>query len=106
MAQGDRQQLGSSGTQVQSPACYSGLWTQRCHSYGLGCNYGSDLTPGPGIPYAARQPKKERKKKKDREKKKSYLTSQSRVPFYFLSFRTWVSHEATEEDKCQTQINS
>ena len=51
------------GTQVRSPALSSGLRIWSCHSCGLGCNYGSDLIPGLGAPYATGQPKRKRKKK-------------------------------------------
>ena len=43
VAQWDWQHLGSTGTQVQSPAWHSGL----------GLDYGLDVIPGPGTPYTA-----------------------------------------------------
>lgn len=45
----------SAGTQVQSPGQHSGLGIRHCHSCG------SNLIPGPGIPYALEWPKKENK---------------------------------------------
>ena len=57
MAQWDLQHLGSTGTQVQSPAWHSGVRIQHCHSNGLGLNCGSDLIPGLGTPYALGWPK-------------------------------------------------
>ena len=63
MAQWHWWPLGSSGMQVRSLAQHSGLRMQCCHSNGLGQNYGSDLIPGLGMPYATGQPKKKRKKK-------------------------------------------
>ena len=52
MVQWNQQSLCSAGTQIQSLAWYSGLRIQHCHSCGIGCSCGSDLIPGPGIPYA------------------------------------------------------
>ena len=43
------------------PGQHSGLRIRGCRSCGLGGNYGFDLIPGLGIPYAAEQPKKEKK---------------------------------------------
>ena len=43
---------------------HSGLRIWQCHRCGLGLNCGSELIPGLGVPYAARQPKIEREKKK------------------------------------------
>ena len=64
MAQWDQEPLGSTGTQVQSPAWYSGLRTPSCRSCGLGHSYGSHLIPGLGTPCASGLPKKKKKKKK------------------------------------------
>ena len=47
---------------VQSPTWHNELRIQCCHSCGIGCNYGSDLIPGPGTPYATGCPKRKRKK--------------------------------------------
>ena len=50
--------LGSAGVQVRSPAWHSsGLMIWYCRNCSLGCNHGSDLIPGLGIPYAPGQPK-------------------------------------------------
>ena len=54
MAQWDWWHLGSTGLQVRSPARHSGLRIRCCR---LGCNYGLDMIPGPGIPYATGWPK-------------------------------------------------
>ena len=54
--------LGSTGTQVQSPAQHSELRIWPCHSCGLGRNCSWDLTPGPGTPYAMGQQEKEEKR--------------------------------------------
>ena len=62
VTQRDWQHLGSSGTQVRSPAWHSGLRIQHCHSCDLGPDRGLDLIPGLGTPYAAGQLKKEKKK--------------------------------------------
>ena len=43
MVQQDRQHLGSTGIQVQSPAWHSGLEIQHCCSSGLGQDCGSGL---------------------------------------------------------------
>ena len=51
----DRWHLGSTGSQVHSPA-----W----HSCGLGHDCGLDLIPGPGTPYAEGWPKMKKKRKK------------------------------------------
>ena len=48
VAQWDCQSLRRAGTGVQSPAWHSGSRIQRS----LGCNYGLDLIPGLGTPYA------------------------------------------------------
>ena len=45
-------------SQVRSPAQQSGLRIQHCHTYSIGHDCGSALTPGPGTPYAAGWPKK------------------------------------------------
>ena len=64
MVQWDCQNLGSAGRRVWSPARYSGLriWhCRRCsllHCCGLVCSCSWDLIPGPGAPYATREPKK------------------------------------------------
>ena len=55
--------LGSTGTQVQSPARHSGLRIWHCGSSGLGHDCGSDLIPGPGTPYALGRPKMKNKQK-------------------------------------------
>ena len=47
VAQPDGQHLGSTGTQVRSPAWNSGLRIPECSSGGLGHSCGSDLIPGP-----------------------------------------------------------
>ena len=38
-----------------------------CHSCGVGHNWGSDLIPGPEIPYATRWPKKGGEKNKTKQ---------------------------------------
>ena len=48
-------------TQVCSLSQYSGLRIWCCCSFGLGCDCGLDLIPGPGVPYAVGQPKKKKK---------------------------------------------
>ena len=48
----DQQHLGSTRMQVQSLDWHSGLRIPHCHSCGVGRNYGLDLIPGPGAPYA------------------------------------------------------
>ena len=69
MVQQDRQHLGSAGVQVQPPAWHSGLRIHCCHSCTLGCDYGLDLFPGPGTPYATGWPKmKERKREREERK--------------------------------------
>ena len=54
--------LGSTGTQVRSPARHGGLRIPCICSCGLGCNCSSDLIPGWETPYALGQPKKEKKR--------------------------------------------
>ena len=58
MAQWDPWHLGSTRTQVQSLVWHSGLRIWHCCTCGLGHNFGSDLIPGLGTPYASGQPKK------------------------------------------------
>ena len=56
MVQWDWWRLRRTGMQVPSLAQHSRLRTQQhCCSYGLGHNYGSDLIPSPGTPYAIGQ---------------------------------------------------
>ena len=62
VAQWDPWHLGSTGTQVLSPAWHSGLRILRCQSCGVGHNCGSDLIPGPGTQYAPQAARKEGKK--------------------------------------------
>ena len=64
VAQQDQQCLGSSGTQVQSPALHR-LRIQSCSSCGLGYNCSTDLIPGPGTLYA--EGGKERRKEGRKE---------------------------------------
>ena len=68
MAQRDQEHLGSTGTQVQSPAQHSRLRIWHCCSCGLGQNCSLDLMPGPGTPCATMRPKKEKEKEREREK--------------------------------------
>ena len=69
MAQQEKQRLGSTGTQVRFPAQHSGLRIWHCHNYSLGRDWGLDMIPGLGTPYAMRQ----QKKGKIRRKKKVQL---------------------------------
>ena len=55
--------LWSTGSQVPSLAQHSGFKIHHCHSCGVGCNYGLDLTPCLGTPYAMGQPKGKKKGK-------------------------------------------
>ena len=48
--------------QVRSPAWHRRLKIWHCHCCGLGYSCGSDLTPGPGAPYAMGWPKMIKKK--------------------------------------------
>ena len=64
VAQRDQRCLGSTGTQAQSLAQLSGLGIRHYHGCSLGCDCSSDLIPGPGTPYAARQPEKKKERKK------------------------------------------
>ena len=53
--------LGSTETQVQSPAPHSRLRIRRCHSCSLVCSCSLDLIPGPRVPCAwVKQTKKKR----------------------------------------------
>lgn len=61
VAQQDWRRLGSDGGQVWSPAQHNGLSIQSCHSCSLDHNFGSDLIPGLGTPYASGLPKKKKK---------------------------------------------
>ena len=61
-AQLNQWHLGSTGTQVQSPAQHSGLRIQCCRSCGLGCNCGLNPDPGPETPHASGWPKRKKKK--------------------------------------------
>ena len=44
------------------------IWHQ-----GVGCNYGSDLIPGPGTPYAARQKKRKERREERRKSEKANI---------------------------------
>ena len=46
--------------QVPSPTQHSEFRIQHCRSCSVVCSPGLDLIPGPGTPYAARQPKKKK----------------------------------------------
>ena len=70
MAQQGQRCLWSASTRVGSPAWSSGLKDQHCPSCGVGGNCGLDQIPGPGIPYAMGQPKKQKKTKKQKKQKK------------------------------------
>ena len=61
MVQRDWWHLGSTATQVQSPAQHSGLRIRRCRSCSLGLDCSLDLIPGPGTPYATGQPNRKKK---------------------------------------------
>ena len=63
VVQQDGWHTGSVGTQVQSRAQQSGLRIWHCLSCSLVHNYGSDLSPGQGNPYAVGWPKMKKKKK-------------------------------------------
>ena len=56
--------LGALGGGVRCLARHSGLRIQ-CRSCGLVCDCGSDLNPGLGASYTARQPKKKKKKERN-----------------------------------------
>ena len=60
VGQWDPQHLCSARRQVWSLAQHSVLRIQHCCSCGTGCNYGSDLIPGSGTPYATGWPKKKK----------------------------------------------
>ena len=60
VAQWDPRSLGSTVVQAQPLAQHSGLRIQCCCSCGLGRNYGLDLIPSLGTPYAAGQPKRKK----------------------------------------------
>ena len=66
MAKWDRQCLGSTGTQVRSPARHSGLRMWHCHSCSLGLqlHLKSDLWPGNCMCLEAAKKKKKKKQKK------------------------------------------
>ena len=55
-------------TQVQSQAWHSGLGIWHCHSCCLGLDCGSNLIPGPGVPYAAGGQKLKKTKTKQNKK--------------------------------------
>lgn len=57
----DRQHLGSTGTQVQSPTRHNRLRMRHYHSCSLVHSYGWSLIPGPGAPHASWWPKKKKK---------------------------------------------
>ena len=69
VAQWGWQHLWSAGIEVPFPTWNSGLRKLQCHSCGVGHNYGSDLIPGLGTPYAPVWPKK--KKRRERKTYKS-----------------------------------
>ena len=54
--------LGAAKLWFRSLAQHSGLGIQRCHSCGLGHDYGSDLIPGLGALCAVGQSKKRKTK--------------------------------------------
>ena len=64
VVQQDAWHLGSAGKQVVSLARNSRLRIWRCRSCGSGCNWGLDLIPGPGSPYATGAKRKKEKKTK------------------------------------------
>ena len=65
VVQGDRQRLWCAGPQVQSLAQPSGLRIRCCRGCGIGCNYSSDLIPGPETSIGHRAAKREKKRKKE-----------------------------------------
>ena len=67
MVEGDHR-LWSPEMQVRSPPQQNRLRIRHCHSCGVGHNYGLDLMPGLGTPYATGWPKKREKKKKRKKK--------------------------------------
>ena len=68
MVEGDHR-LWSPEMQVRSPPQQNRLRIRHCHSCGVGHNYGLDLMPGLGTPYATGWPKKREKKKKERKRR-------------------------------------
>ena len=58
MAQQGQWRLGNAGMQIPLAAWHSGLRTWHCHSCILSHNCGSELIPGPGVPYTVRWTKK------------------------------------------------
>ena len=85
--------LGSAGTQVQSPAWDSGLRIWHCCSCGLGRSYSLDLIPGPGIPYAAGGPKEKK------VSKLSLLTDEYTKVWYIYGGAP-LSHKKTNSAVC------
>ena len=61
MAQQDWQHLGSNCNASLIPGPTQWVEDQPCHSCGLSRNWGQDLIPGQGTPYAGGQPKKKKK---------------------------------------------
>ena len=67
--------LGSAGTSIRSPVWHSGLRIWHGRHCGLSLEYseyGLDMIPSPGAPYAMR-PKKKKKKKKKKQKHRQRL---------------------------------
>ena len=81
------------GTQVLSPAWHWGLriWC-CCYSCSIGQIYGLDLIPGPGTPYAAKQPKKPKPPNASKSNSLGKQHSIKRV----LVFPPWLSGQRTQ----------
>jgi len=56
--------------QVRSLARHSGLKIWQCRSCGVGHNYGSGLTPGPGTSHAQGSQRTKKKEKRERERER------------------------------------
>ena len=84
--------LRSTGIQVQSQAQRSGLRILHCCSCSLGLDCSSDLTPGPGTPYAWWWPKK-KKKRKERKRNPAICNNMSEPRRKHCCVHTWVGKE-------------